>query len=65
MGGWEDGAVERSELEPLSPAGQVAQWGDFASGLRHNRSGRRRALRMLVGLAVVLAVGTGLVFLFA
>jgi hypothetical protein len=57
--------MERYEHHPLSPAGQVDQVGDLAAGLRYNRSGRRRAGRMLAALAVVLAVvvavGTGLV----
>ena len=50
--------MERYERHPLSPAGQIDSWGDLASGLRSNRRGRRRALRMLLWLAVVvLALG--------
>jgi len=48
--------VDPAERSPLSPAGQVDAWGDLADGLRHNRTGRRRALRMLIGLAAVLVV---------
>jgi hypothetical protein len=55
--------VERHEHEPTSPAGQVDAWGDLAAGLRDNRSGRRRALHMLVWLAVVLVVLTGALLL--
>jgi hypothetical protein len=57
--------MERYEHHPLSPAGEVDQWGDLAAGLRHNRAGRRRALRMLLALAVVALVATGLVALLA
>jgi hypothetical protein len=57
--------VERHEPHPLSPAGQVGQWGDLAAGLRYNRAGRRRALRMLLALAVVSLVATSLVVLLA
>jgi hypothetical protein len=39
----------------------VDQWGDLAAGLRCNRAGRRRALRMLLALAVVPLVATALV----
>jgi hypothetical protein len=56
--------VERHEHHPLSPAGEVDQWGDLAAGLRDNRAGRRRALRMLLARAVVSLVATGLVTLF-
>lgn len=55
--------MERHEREPLSPAGQIDAWGDLASGWRSNRRGRRRALRMLLALAVVVALATGLLFL--
>lgn len=55
--------MERYEHNQYSPAGQIDQWGDLAQGLRQNRSGRRRALRMLVWLAVVLVFGLGLVWL--
>ncbi|WNV77379.1 hypothetical protein [Geodermatophilus sp. DSM 44513] len=61
----EDGAVERYEHHPLSPAGEVDRWGDLAAGLRHNRSGRRRALRMLLALVVLVLAATVLVFLLA
>jgi hypothetical protein len=57
--------MERYEHNQYSPAGQVDQWGDLAQGLKRNRSGRRRALRMLGWLAVVLAVVLGLVYLLA
>ena len=57
--------MERHEHHPLSPAGEVDQWGDLAAGLRYNRAGRRRALRMLLALAVVALVATGLVALLA
>ena len=57
--------MERHEHHPLSPAGEVDQWGDLAAGLKYNRSGRRRALRMLVALAVVVALGTGVLVLVA
>ena len=57
--------MERYEHNQYSPAGQIDQWGDLALGLKQNRSGRRRAVRMLTGLAVVLSVGLGLVYLLA
>ena len=57
--------MDRHERHPLSPAGQIDSLGDFASGLRSNRRGRRRALLMLLGLLVVVAVGTGVVYLLA
>jgi hypothetical protein len=57
--------MERSEYDSMTPAGQAQLWGDLAHGLKTNRSGRRRAFRMLVGLAVVLIIGTALVFLLA
>jgi hypothetical protein len=57
--------MERYEHNQYSPAGQVDQWGDLAQGLTRNGSGRRRALRMLAGLVVVLAVGVGLLYLLA
>jgi hypothetical protein len=57
--------VERSGHEQYSPAGQIDQWGDLASGLRNNRAGRRRAARMLLGLLLVVLVGGGLLFLLA
>ena len=47
----------------MSPAGQVDQWGDLAAGLKFNRSGRRRALRLLLVLAVVSLLATGSVVL--
>ena len=55
--------MERHEHHPLSPAGQVDQWGDLAAGLGSNRAGRRRALRLLLALAVVSLVATGLLVL--
>lgn len=57
--------MERYEHHPLSPAGEVDRWGDLAAGLRYNRSGRRRALRMLAALVVIVALGTGLLALVA
>lgn len=57
--------MERHEHNQYSPAGQIDQWGDLAQGLRRNRPGRRRAGRMLIGLAVVVLVGIGLVCLLA
>lgn len=55
--------MERREHNQYSPAGEIDRWGDLAHGLRHNRPGRRRAGRMLVGLALVVLVATGLVYL--
>jgi hypothetical protein len=55
--------VERHEHHPLSPAGEVDQRGDLAAGLHCNGAGRRRALRMLLALAVVSLVATALVVL--
>ena len=57
--------MERYEHHPLSPAGQLDQVGHLAAGLRYNRSGRRRAGQMLLALAVVVLVATGLVWLLA
>jgi hypothetical protein len=57
--------VERYGHHSLSPAGEVDQWGDLATGLRSHRAGRRRALRMLLALAVFSLVATGLVALLA
>jgi hypothetical protein len=57
MAGW---SATRSI--PMSPAGQVEQWADLASGLTSDTPGGRRAARMLVGF-VLLALGTGLVVL--
>ena len=57
--------MARHEHHPLSPGGEVDRWGDLAAGLRYNRTGRRRALRMLLALAVVSLVAIGLVALFA
>jgi hypothetical protein len=55
--------MERHERHPLSPAGEVDQWGDLGVVLRYNRAGRRRALLMLLALAAVTLVATGLVVL--
>ncbi len=57
--------MERHEHHPLSPAGEVHQWGDLAAGLKHNRADRRRAVRMLLVLVVVSHVATGVVVLLA
>ena len=54
--------MERYEHDPMSPAGQVDGWGDLAAGLKYDRSGRRRALRMLAALALLTA-GTAVVLL--
>ncbi|KQU65468.1 hypothetical protein [Phycicoccus sp. Root101] len=56
---------EPAEVSPLSPAGQVRQWGDLAHGLTSNDQGRRRGLRMLAGLAVVVLVLGALVLALA
>jgi hypothetical protein len=55
--------VSRSERHHLSPAGQIDQWADFASGLKHNRAGRRRAAKMLGGLVIALVLGVALIYL--
>jgi hypothetical protein len=55
--------MERHERHPLSPAGEVDQWGDLGAGLRYNRAGRRRALLVLLALAALTLVATGLVVL--
>lgn len=55
--------MERDEHDQYSPAGQVDRWGEPAQGLRHNRAGRRRAARMVLGLAVAVVAGLGLVYL--
>jgi hypothetical protein len=57
--------VERYEHHSLSPTGEVDQWADLATGLGSDRADRRRALRMLLALAVVSLVATGLVALLA
>ena len=57
--------MERFEHNQYSPAGEVDRWGDLAQGLKNNRSGRRRAVRMLLGLAVVVIVVLGLLYVLA
>jgi hypothetical protein len=57
--------MTRPAHNQYSLTGQVAQWADLAQGLRHNHSGRRRAVRMLLGLAAVAVVLLGLVCLLA
>jgi hypothetical protein len=57
--------MERYERSQYSPAGEADLWGDLARGLKYNRSGRRRAERMLLGLAVVSIAGLSLVYLLA
>jgi hypothetical protein len=57
--------MERSEYDSMTPTGQAQLWGDLARGAKTNRAGRRRAVHMLVGLAVVLVLGVVLVFLLA
>ena len=54
--------MDPSEHNQYSPAGQVDQWGELTQGLRHNRSGRRRAARMLLGLAVVVVVALAVIY---
>jgi hypothetical protein len=54
--------MDPAEHNQYSPAGQIDQWGDLAQGLRHNRSGRRRAARMLIGLAAVFVVALVLIY---
>jgi hypothetical protein len=57
--------MKRSEPNQYSPAGQVDQWGDLAQGLKYNRSARRRAARMLLGLAAVVIAALVLIFILA
>ena len=57
--------MERYEQDPMSPAGRVDAWGDLAAGLTYNRSGRRRALRMLAALVLLVAAATAVVFLIS
>ncbi len=40
-------------------------WVSLAAGLCYNRAGRRRAFRMLLALAVVALLATGLIALLA
>ena len=42
------------EHNPYLVEGEIEQWGKLAAGLRHNRTGRRRALRLFLWLAVAL-----------
>lgn len=53
----------RATHDPLTPEGQIEQWGLVAHGLKHNRTGRRRAARMLGGLVAVIALGALLLLL--
>ena len=55
--------MERHEHHPLSPAGEVDEWGDLGAGLPYNRAGRRRALLVLLAHAALTLVATGLVVL--
>ena len=57
--------MERYEHNQYSPAGEVDRWADLAQGLRENRSGRRRAARMLLGLLACIVAGLVLVYLLA
>jgi len=57
--------MERHEHNQYSPAGEIDRWGDLAEGLKSNRSGRRRAGRMLIGLLMCILLVLGLVFLLA
>lgn len=54
--------MDPAERNQYSPAGEIDQWGQLAQGLRHNRSGRRRAARMLVGLAATVLVAVVLIY---
>jgi hypothetical protein len=47
--GWPTG-----EHNPYLVEGTIEQYGKLAEGLRHNRPGRRRALRLALWLAVFL-----------
>ena len=44
------------EHNPYLVEGEIEQFGKLAAGLRHNRAGRRRALRLLLWLVLVLVV---------
>ena len=57
--------MERHEHDQYSPAGEIDRWGDLAVGLKSNRSGRRRAVRMLIGLLMCIVLALGLVLLLA
>jgi len=62
---WNGGAMEPYNRNPMSPAGQVDAAGDLALGWKTNRSGRRRATRMILGLLAVIALGVALIWLLA
>jgi hypothetical protein len=47
--GWPTG-----DRNPYLVEGEIQQFGKLAEGLRHNRSGRARALRLTLWLAVAL-----------
>ena len=49
--------------DPLTPEGQIEQWGLIADGLKYNHAGRRRAARMLGGLVALIVLGTFLLFI--
>jgi hypothetical protein len=57
--------MDGSEHNQYSPAGEVDRWADLAQGLTHNGSGRRRALRMLVGLAAVVVLALVVILILA
>jgi len=57
--------MERHEHNQYSPAGEIDRWGDLAEGLKRNRSGRRRAGRMLIGLLMCIILVLGLILLLA
>ena len=59
------GDDEPAEANPLSPAGQLRQLGDLTLGWTTNPRGRRRAVRMLLWLAVAVLVASGLVLVLA
>jgi len=57
--------MERHEHNQYSPAGQIDRVGDLANGLKYNRSGRRRAVRMLIGLMTAVLALTILIYVLA
>lgn len=55
------GAWQHGTSDPLTPQGQIEQWGRIAHGLKHNHPGRARALRMLAWLVALIAAAVVLV----
>ena len=47
---------EKGHRNPLTPQGQIEQWGRLAHGARSNPQGRRTAVLMLVALGIAIAV---------